>query len=106
MSIVVIAVGYYIIDTYGNEIYSKIKISTIDFIFNDIDSYEIVDDKGSRKLKILIDEYFEKIKEQDLSETYDKARIFFNEIKMFLEDNKISDIEFDKLNKIINDERK
>ncbi len=67
MLIIIVAVGYYIVDTYGTEIYSKMKISTIDFLFNDIDSYEFISEDSSRKIKLLIDEYFDELKEQDLS---------------------------------------
>lgn len=103
--VVLFAVGYYVFDTYGNQIYEKAKVSFLDFVFNDIDSYDISDKETYLELKTLADEYLDELKEQDFSDSYDKVKAFFTEIKNYLDDKELSDFELEKLKKIIENER-
>lgn len=102
--ILVFAVGYYIVDKYGDEIYINAKTSLLNIVFNDLESYQLGDQETYLKLSALAEEYFEKLGEKDFSEAYDKAGFFFNEIKNYLSDKNLSEFEFEKLNEIIKNE--
>ena len=103
--VIIIAISFYLFDTYGGEIYSSVKTSVLDILLNDIDSYELIDEDTSLKLKTLAEEQLENIKDLDLSEAYDQLNFFFKEVKLFLKDNKLDEIEFNKLKEIISDEK-
>jgi len=102
--IVVFAIGYYIFNQYSKEIYAGIKNYVIDFTLNDIDSYQLKDQEMLQKLSRFSEKYLDKLSEQDFDAAYDKAKYFFNQIKIYLSDNNISELEFENLNKIIENE--
>ena len=103
--IVVVAISFYVFDTYGSNIYSSLKISVLDFILNDLESYELLNDDTSDKLKLLAEEQFDKVKNLNFSEAYDQVNFFFQEVKLFLEDHNLDEIEFEKLKEVINNEK-
>lgn len=102
--VVIFAIGYYVFTKYGDEIYANAKRTVIDFALNDLESYNIKDQEAFRKLSLLTEEYLDKLSEEDFSDAYDKTKYFFEEIKNYLSDNDITEIEFENLTKIIENE--
>lgn len=100
---IVIGILIYIFDKYGKDFWNSKKTEAMEFVHESIDDKfkDFVPNKYADSLKSEMIDYFSKLKDRKEKDVSEKVSEFYKEMKDIVKDSIISDLDFNKLKKIM-----
>ncbi len=105
---IIVGITFFVIRNYGDEILDSAKEVVIDFSSDDIVESigEIENNQYKDSLKVIVDEYVNRIKEKDFNEAVNESSDFFERLKFLVHDGVVDSSDIFLLRKYLREDER